>query len=109
MKSKIPPLQTGKSVWYGPAMNQRKEEWILHLSPSEIKELESAAEHFQQSGNSIGEMNKKQFELPTFSKKLAILKTQLIQGIGFGLLKGCLLYTSPSPRDATLSRMPSSA
>ena len=25
------------------------------------------------------------------------------------LLKSCLLYTSPSPRDATLSRMPSSA
>ena len=24
-------------------------------------------------------------------------------------LLGCLLYTSPSPRDATLSRMPSSA
>ena len=24
-------------------------------------------------------------------------------------LKGCLLYTSPSPRDATLARMPSSA
>ena len=23
--------------------------------------------------------------------------------------EGCLLYTSPSPRDATLSRMPSSA
>ena len=25
------------------------------------------------------------------------------------LFKSCLLYTSPSPRDATLSRMPSSA
>ena len=25
------------------------------------------------------------------------------------LKQGCLLYTSPSPRDATLSRMPSSA
>ena len=25
------------------------------------------------------------------------------------ILTGCLLYTSPSPRDATLSRMPSSA
>ena len=25
------------------------------------------------------------------------------------LFSGCLLYTSPSPRDATLSRMPSSA
>ena len=32
------------------------------------------------------------------------------QGIVFGLLfLICLLYTSPSPRDATLSRMPSSA
>ena len=28
-----------------------------------------------------------------------------LNGIGIG----CLLYTSPSPRDATLSRMPSSA
>ena len=27
----------------------------------------------------------------------------------FGLVTFCLLYTSPSPRDATLSRMPSSA
>ena len=26
-----------------------------------------------------------------------------------GLMRTCLLYTSPSPRDATLSRMPSSA
>ena len=26
-----------------------------------------------------------------------------------GYARGCLLYTSPSPRDATLSRMPSSA
>ena len=27
----------------------------------------------------------------------------------YGLQRACLLYTSPSPRDATLSRMPSSA
>ena len=29
--------------------------------------------------------------------------------VGGEALKSCLLYTSPSPRDATLSRMPSSA
>ena len=28
---------------------------------------------------------------------------------GHGRIEDCLLYTSPSPRDATLSRMPSSA
>ena len=31
------------------------------------------------------------------------------QGAVVRLLNACLLYTSPSPRDATLSRMPSSA
>ena len=30
-------------------------------------------------------------------------------GLVFVGVRGCLLYTSPSPRDATLSRMPSSA
>ena len=35
--------------------------------------------------------------------KSGILKNMLL------LVSDCLLYTSPSPRDATLSRMPSSA
>ena len=37
---------------------------------------------------------------------------RIFQGIGVErvfMLHSCLLYTSPSPRDATLSRMPSSA
>ena len=32
-----------------------------------------------------------------------------LTGFGNTLAKGCLLYTSPSPRDGLLSRMPSSA
>jgi len=36
--------------------------------------------------------------------ELNILSTTVM-----GTLETCLLYTSPSPRDATLSRMPSSA
>ena len=35
--------------------------------------------------------------------------TQDAAGEGLDLGDNCLLYTSPSPRDATLSRMPSSA
>ena len=31
------------------------------------------------------------------------------RGLSYPELAFCLLYTSPSPRDATLSRMPSSA
>ena len=33
----------------------------------------------------------------------------LINVVGKSVVEACLLYTSPSPRDATLSRMPSSA
>ena len=32
-----------------------------------------------------------------------------VEQAGFAVLKACLLYTSPSPRDRTRSRMPSSA
>ena len=31
------------------------------------------------------------------------------ESVSYKCIKSCLLYTSPSPRDATLSRMPSSA
>jgi len=36
-------------------------------------------------------------------------QTHSIMRYGLDQLLPCLLYTSPSPRDATLSRMPSSA
>ena len=42
-------------------------------------------------------------------------QTSVIKGASVGgsregsTIKGCLLYTSPSPRDGLLSRMPSSA
>ena len=39
----------------------------------------------------------------------AILESDLIQHYAEAVRFCCLLYTSPSPRDATLSRMPSSA
>ena len=48
-----------------------------------------------------------------FKHYLFVMYTRFIGGGEFGKIKRwdqvCLLYTSPSPRDATLSRMPSSA
>ena len=49
--------------------------------------------------------------------EIACVKGGCLEGLSKDMLKGaahiwtksCLLYTSPSPRDATLSRMPSSA
>ena len=51
-----------------------------------------------------------------FPAKLIVGKNKVVvenwnrpNGMGFINPNACLLYTSPSPRDATLSRMPSSA
>ncbi len=98
----LPPLQTGKSVWYGPAMNRNKKEWIIALNSAEILELEAAVEQFQQSGKSIGEMQKNDFSLPNFGKKLTALKSQLIHGIGFGLLKGLPIEKYSEKEAATI-------
>ena len=46
--------------------------------------------------------------LPDSAKEKPQRGTVIACGSG-RLLESCLLYTSPSPRDATLSRMPSSA
>ena len=45
-------------------------------------------------------------KLPYTSRVLA---ENLVRKCDPAMLNDCLLYTSPSPRDATLSRMPSSA
>ena len=38
-----------------------------------------------------------------------VLEYQEINGLAMAVFQRCLLYTSPSPRDRTRSRMPSSA
>ena len=50
----------------------------------------------------------KKVEIGTFheSKRLAVASPETTEQAQYSF---CLLYTSPSPRDATLSRMPSSA
>ena len=43
------------------------------------------------------------------NEKVADITEEIQKGAMAFLTSDCLLYTSPSPRDATLSRMPSSA
>ena len=43
------------------------------------------------------------------NRSLHGLSRSLINNMVEGVTKGCLLYTSPSPRDLSTSRMPSSA
>ena len=88
MNHKLPAIREGTSVWYGPDMEQRKEEWIIRLSDKEITELETAAHYFILKKSPISELNEHQFPLPSLGPKLKLIRQQLIKGIGFTLIKG---------------------
>lgn len=87
-RTSIPPLQTGPTVWYGPDIASREDEWLIHLTNTEIYELETAAEQFIGKGSNIGLMNQTQFNLPTLGSKIIALRDQLINKRGFFLLRG---------------------
>ena len=61
----------------------------------------------EESGGTFGSINRP-LAGATFEKELPIGKHPL-QLYSQGTPNGCLLYTSPSPRDPKTSRMPSSA
>ena len=47
--------------------------------------------------------------IEVFSKEISSLRTGRANAAMLDIIKVCLLYTSPSPRDLSTSRMPSSA
>ena len=77
-----------------------------------LKEYGSIEELYKNLEDIKGKLKEKiseNEELGMLSKKLATIITDVPIEYEIDELKICLLYTSPSPRDATLSRMPSSA
>ena len=85
-----------------------------------MKDYEAAIS-LQEAGESLGPEDQRSVadllvDQAEFADVILISKTDLVSDADVERLKAilstlntCLLYTSPSPRDATLSRMPSSA
>ena len=72
----------------------------LTIDPNVVRSRDSLLEHVW-GPNWVGDTHVIDVHLANLRKK--------IDANGVKHIKTCLLYTSPSPRDATLSRMPSSA
>lgn len=84
----LPPPSNGPTTWYGPTLATQTQEWIWELSPREIEELEKAAAPLVVTGQEIGQLQAKDFRLPSLGLKLKALRQELIQGKGFVLIKG---------------------
>ena len=95
----------------------------LKVQEQEILQFPPVESTVVESGDFEREVNDLRGDIRELQETINELKQQtetdngmngimLIVAIGLGIAGialGCLLYTSPSPRDATLSRMPSSA
>ena len=69
-------------------------------------------QHELYSRGEIAKRSRVNSETIRYYEKIGIMPKPPRSEAGYRLYDGehyCLLYTSPSPRDATLSRMPSSA
>ncbi|MDB8791956.1 hypothetical protein PN398_14635 [Romboutsia sp. 1001216sp1] len=86
----------------------------INKATSALQQVQRQAQQtdstFSQSGNKIN----KGFVQNVSSGLVNVGKTMTTVGVGIttgmaGIVMACLLYTSPSPRDESRSRMPSSA
>jgi hypothetical protein len=75
------------SAWVGAAMALRTD-WIETLSPADLSELAAASEAWVDIAADLTRLDREQFPLPRLGPRLTQLRTELLQGRGFALLRG---------------------
>ena len=87
MQTDIPSRQESKLAWYGPELHSDTDKWVFQLDDAEIAEIEVAAKKTSEQDRPIVEINKDNFPLPLLGPRLEELTEQLVDGIGFALVR----------------------
>jgi hypothetical protein len=86
----LPPAQTGPAAWRGAELASRTD-WVEPLDATGIAELDAAMRAFLGRGGEVaarlGRITAQDFPLPRLGPRLAALRTELLQGRGFVLLR----------------------
>ena len=98
--------EKGKHVKY---VKKQLKEGLFHLKPKEFSKVVIAYEPIWAIGTGVTASPQQAQDMHKEIRALLGNKYGNKAAGKTSILYGCLLYTSPSPRDATLSRMPSSA
>src|SRR5712671_3743140 len=85
----------GPSAWIGADMREREAEWGYRLSPPEIAEIEAAVKGVQVRRLDIADIRREDFPLPTLGPVLDRLRTEVLDGRGFVLLRGLPVEDRP--------------
>ena len=84
----LPPLQTGPAAWYGPDVSGRTD-WIVQLSASDVAEIRSALDAWKaRPDQGPAPLKAADFPLPQLAARLQTIRSELIDGRGFILMKG---------------------
>jgi len=86
IRKSLPPEIGDASAWYGPELTDRTD-WIEHLSPAEIAEVESAVRGLVESSADLTSIRAGDFPLPTLGPRLRSLLGEVLNGRGFVLIK----------------------
>ena len=96
MKSRL-NKEIGKRISY-----LRKQRGLIQEKLAELLNIATTSLSYIETGRGF-------MTLATLEKMSQILQVEPYEIFQFSSVKTCLLYTSPSPRDLRISRMPSSA
>jgi len=85
MSQDLPDKVQIPSAWYGP--NEDPKSWTIDLSLTEIAELEAAYDRNTKEQISAHLLSKENFSLPTLGPKLEKIRSELIHGKGFVVIR----------------------
>jgi hypothetical protein len=91
----------GPSAWTGADLRRREAEWSYRPAPPEIAEIEAALRAVRERGLDITDIRRADFPLPTLGPVLDRLRTEVLDGRGFVLLRGMPVEDRPIADSAT--------
>jgi hypothetical protein len=100
VSSEWPVEMEGDLAW-GPASFGSEDEYTLVLSESDVSEVRSGLQHFNELGLYGNEVSPSTFPLPTLGPKLRQISADVHQGRGFAVVRG-LKPDEFSPEDNVL-------
>ena len=100
MAHALDKIYESEAAWKGPEV-AASSDWIYRLTEDDVAEIDTALAHVKSKRMALSQFGRSDFPLPTLSKTLAGILTELETGRGFKLIRGIPVMRY-SEEDATL-------